>query len=80
MEIVWNEETAPIPTGDTWKWLTKVLDPKSQEIQEELDIRLFKLPALEGVSDSEMESISNLATQIKYQCIEFRATKDLILI
>ena len=35
---------------------------------------------MEGVSDSEMESISNLASRIKYQSIEIRATRDLAMI
>ena len=79
LEILWEEKPAPILTGKTWEWLAEVLNPKNHENKEELDLRLFKLPALEGMADSEMESISNLAFQIKYQSTEIRATKDLIL-
>ena len=40
---------------------------------------MFKLPALKGMVSSELETISNLAFQIKYQNAEIRATKRLLI-
>ena len=47
--------------------------------KEELDQQLFKLSALEGMADFEMETISHLAFLLKYRSTEIKATKDLLL-
>ena len=79
LDILWKEEEPPDLKGSEWGWLSKVLKPQKDDKEENLDRHLFKLPALRGMAESEVETISALAFQIKYQNTEIRATKRLLL-
>ena len=78
LDILWKKEVHPELEGSKWGWLSKVLKPQKYDKEENLDCHLFKLPALKGMVSSELETISNLAFQIKYQNAEIRATKRLL--
>ena len=79
LDILWKGKPPPELKGRLWGWLDEVLNPKNHDEKEELDQQLFRLSALEGMADSEVETISNLAFQLKYQSTEIRATKNLVL-
>ena len=76
LDILWKEEEPPDLKGSEWGWLSKVLKPQKDDKEENLDCHLFKLPALRGMAESEVETISALAFQIKYQNTENRAIKQ----
>ena len=59
--------------------MSRVLKPKKDDKEENLDQHLFKLPVLQGMAESEVETISALAFQIKYQNTEIRATSRLLM-
>ena len=79
LDILWKGKPHPELKGRVWGWLAEVLNPKNYKKKEELDQQLFKLSALEGMADSEIETISNLAFQLKYQSTEIKATRNLML-
>ena len=49
--------------GEEWGWLPRVLRPRKDDKEENLDQVLFKLEVLQGMARSEAEMISTLACQ-----------------